>query len=98
MKNFLTTALACVLMLDIAMLSAHAQTTPRTVADWDAGWRFSKGDFATAMSAGFDDASWRTVRAPHDWSNEEPFRADYASGTGLAAGGIGWYRKHFKTD
>ncbi len=75
-----------------------AGARPRIVADWDAGWRFSKGEFAAAMSPGFDDSGWRSVDVPHDWSTEEPFRADYGSGNGYAAGGIGWYRKHFPAD
>ena len=75
-----------------------AEVSPRAVLDWDTGWRFSKGDSATAMSPAFDDAGWRGVRVPHDWSTEEPFSADYGSGNGYAAGGVGWYRKHFPLD
>jgi beta-galactosidase len=72
--------------------------SPRIVIDLDDEWRFSKGDFATAMVPAFDDSGWRQVSLPHDWSSEGPFSADYASGTGYAPGGIGWYRKHFKLD
>ena len=92
----------------LVLLSAAASTTaaaparpgdsPRVVLDWDAGWRFSKGEFAAAMTPAFDDAGWRTVRVPHDWSTEEPFRAEFSSGNGYAAGGVGWYRKHFQLD
>jgi beta-galactosidase len=78
--------------------NVEIESKPRNVVDWDKDWRFSKGDFASAMSQGFKDRGWRQVRLPHDWSTEEPFRADYGSGNGFAAGGIGWYRKHFKTD
>ena len=46
----------------------------------------------------FDDSAWRTVDLPHDWSIEGPFGPDYASGTGYAPGGVGWYRKHFFLD
>jgi beta-galactosidase len=73
-------------------------TSPRIVTEWDAGWRFSKGEFASAMSPDFDDSGWRPVDVPHDWSTEEPFRADYGSGNGYAAGGVGWYRRHFLLD
>jgi beta-galactosidase len=66
------------------------------VLDFDGDWRFSKGDFATAMVPAFDDAAWRAVRLPHDWSSEGPFGGEYASGNGYAPGGVGWYRKHFK--
>jgi len=68
------------------------------VVDFDFDWRFSRGDFATAMMPAFDDSAWQRVDVPHDWSAEGPFLAEYASGSGYAPGGIGWYRKHFKLD
>lgn len=68
----------------------------RRVASWDANWLFSRSDSAMAMTTAFDDSAWRTVRVPHDWSQDEPFRADYGSGNGYAAGGVGWYRRHFR--
>jgi len=74
-------------------------TSPtRTVLDFDEDWRFSRGDYAAAMMPGFDDAGWREVTLPHDWSSEGPFSAEFASGNGYAPGGVGWYRKHFKLD
>jgi beta-galactosidase len=76
----------------------HPSPSVRTVIDLDAGWRFSKGDFASAMTPTFDDTAWRQVNVPHDWSSEGPFSADYGSGNGYAPGGIGWYRKHFRLD
>jgi len=71
---------------------------PLGAMDFDSDWRFSKGDFATAMMPALDDSGWRTVNLPHDWSVEGPFGAEYASGSGYAPGGIGWYRRHFKLD
>ena len=71
---------------------------PRIVQQWDSDWRFAKGDFATAMSRAFDDHSWRGVTLPHDWSTEEPLSSSYGSGNGFAAGGVGWYRKHFRLE
>jgi hypothetical protein len=82
----------------VVVSGAPAAPSPRLVADWDADWRFARGNPATAMAPGFDDQAWRRVRVPHDWSTEEPFRADHGSGNGYAAGGIGWYRKHFTLD
>ena len=77
---------------------AAAATSARTIHDFDSDWRFSKGDFATAAMPGFDDAIWRQLNVPHDWSIEGPFSADFACGTGFAPGGLGWYRKHFQLD
>ncbi|MGA2247206.1 MAG: glycoside hydrolase family 2 TIM barrel-domain containing protein [Verrucomicrobiota bacterium] len=70
----------------------------RLTEDFDAGWLFSRGDFSSAMVPAFDDHGWRPVPVPHDWSSEGPFSAEYASGTGYAPGGVGWYRKHFRLD
>ena len=67
----------------------------RTAQDFDAGWLFSKGDFASAMVPAFDDHGWQPMTLPHDWSSDGPFRADFGSGNGYAPGGLGWYRKHF---
>ncbi len=71
---------------------------PRSTIDFDFDWRFAKGEFASAMSPDFDASQWRMLHLPHDWSIEGPFGPDYASGTGFAPGGIGWYRKTFRVD
>lgn len=78
-----------------AIGAAADDPSPRKVMAWDTGWLFTRGDAATAMMPGFNDAGWQAVRVPHDWSQEEAFRPEYGSGNGYAAGGIGWYRKHF---
>ncbi len=63
----------------------------------ESGWRFTLGDPPTAEKITFDDAGWRTLDVPHDWSIEGPF--DEKNPTGGAGGflpaGVGWYRKHF---
>src|ERR1019366_9200548 len=70
----------------------------RVTKDFDAGWLFSKGDFAAAMMPAFNDGNWRKLNVPHDWSSEGPFSAEFGSGNGYAPGGIGWYRTHFRLD
>jgi beta-galactosidase len=82
----------------VAILLFAASVASSAALDIDFDWRFSRGDFATAMVPAFDDSGWHTVNVPHDWSVEGPFRGDYASGTGYAPGGIAWYRKHFALD
>ena len=37
---------------------------------FDAGWRFYRGDAAGAEMEKFDDAAWRMLDLPHDWSIE----------------------------
>ena len=46
----------------------------------------------------FDDAGWKDVQIPHDWSIEGPKdrRNPGQAKFGYFPGGIGWYRKHFR--
>jgi len=64
---------------------------------FDAGWAFIKGDVPGAEDPAFDDAGWRQLDLPHDWSIEGPFSEDHLSGGGGGSlpGGVGWYRKRF---
>ena len=89
------TLLAAGIALAISAGTALAQ---RQVQPLDTGWRFHKSDPGAAMNPAFDDSGWRVVRVPHDWSMDEPFRAEYGSGNGYAAGGIAWYRRSFAVD
>ncbi len=77
---------------------AKATAPPRMVVDWDADWRFSLGDPASAMMPAFNDEGWEHLSVPHDWSRAGPFGPQYGSGNGYTPGGIGWYRKHFRLD
>ena len=45
----------------------------------------------------YDDSRWRHLTLPHDWSAEGVMSPQLASCTGYLPGGVGWYRKHFKT-
>lgn len=54
--------------------------------------RFHLGDAPEAWQASYTDSDWEEVLLPHDWSVALPFSAEYSSGTGYLAGGIGWYR------
>ncbi len=70
----------------------------RTVKSFDDGWRFLKADAANAEQTAFDDAAWRQLDVPHDWSIEGPFDQNNRTGGAGAflPAGVGWYRKHFK--
>jgi beta-galactosidase len=75
--------------------------------DFGPDWKFAlvtaegvtdpTGAYADAYQPGFDDAGWRTVDVPHDWSIElEPVDASYTeSYNGFLPGGLAWYRKTF---
>jgi len=69
----------------------------RRVSSFDAGWRFLKGDAPGAEQPDFDDAAWRKLNVPHDWSIEGPFDKDNPTGGagGFLPAGVGWYRKPF---
>jgi beta-galactosidase len=81
----------------IANTAACAAARERALLDAD--WRFALGDHPAATAADFDDAEWRAVNLPHDWSIEGAPAADAPSrgDGGYFPTGIGWYRKHFVT-
>ena len=56
------------------------------------GWLFHLGDCPDAWKKDYAPEGWQEVTLPHDWSVSLPFSREYSSGTGYAAGGIGWYR------
>ena len=80
---------------------ANAQIYGRAVPvrrreSFDFGWKFLMGDAPGAQQPGFDDANWRDLDLPHDWSIEGPFREQPGSATfAHLPTGIGWYRKRF---
>ncbi len=64
----------------------------------DANWKFNLGDAKDAQNITFNDAAWRNLDLPHDWSIEGEFdqKAPTGGGGGYLPTGIGWYRKTFK--
>src|SRR5581483_8234755 len=60
-------------------------------------WKFSPGDAVKAGEKDFDDADWRKVDLPHDWSIEgAPDRQNPSNAAGgYFPTGVGWYRKKF---
>src|ERR1700730_5018791 len=82
-----------------ATTAAHiiAPAQVRITSSFDSDWRFLKGDAAGAEQPDFDDAAWRKLDLPHDWSIEGPFDKNNPTGGagGFLPAGVGWYRKHF---
>ncbi|MBO4605036.1 MAG: DUF4982 domain-containing protein [Bacteroidales bacterium] len=91
-----TIAAALVAIICLAGCSNHS---PRTIEDFNFDWKFALGDAPEYAQPSFDDGSWRSLHLPHDWSIEGNFSKDNPStpGGGALPGGIGWYRKHFKS-
>jgi beta-galactosidase len=67
--------------------------------NFDAGWRFLKGDTDTngATQSQFDDSGWHELNLPNDWSIAGPFsETNPAGGAGaFLPSGVAWYRRHF---
>jgi beta-galactosidase len=94
-------ALKAIAMLAAAPLAAQAGDAARTPAGrsgavvaagrrdqpFDDGWRFVRADPPGAELPEFNDASWRTLDLPHDFSVEDlPLRAADANGEGAVWG------------
>lgn len=80
-----------------AAISADAADS--RAVNFNSDWRFALTDGADIATPGYDDSEWRILDLPHDWAIEGEFSLDNPSGTGGGAlpGGVGWYRKVFKT-
>ena len=89
--------IACVLTFLTIEGSSAGETQARETQCFDADWRFLQKDIEGAEQPVFDDAKWRTVDLPHDWSIEGPFVKKGGGGKsgGYLPLGIGWYRKPF---
>lgn len=90
--------LSCILVslaLSISFASAARATEPQTA--FDDNWKFTRDDPADAPSPAFDDARWKPVDLPHDWSIAGPLAPDNPTGSpgGFFPAGVGWYRKAF---
>lgn len=61
----------------------------------DFDWKFHEGEQEGAQAVGYDDADWRVLDVPHDWSIEGEYSADAPDGGRCAylPTGIVWYRK-----
>ncbi len=105
-KSVMTFLFACCSIL------SHAQNkTAERSKQFDDNWLFLKDSLIGAEDPGFDDAKWRAVDLPHDWSIEDlpgqaagliegPFDKNSIGqgATGFTDGGTGWYRKKFITE
>jgi len=72
--------------------------SPRTLYNFNPGWKFFKGDIAGAEQAAFDDSKWTDVSAPHTWNDTDTYDEiiSHSGGERHQYTGIGWYRKYFK--
>jgi beta-galactosidase len=90
-------ALLCAVLPRVgAAAAAPVPVSGERRVNFDADWRFLKGDAPGAEQPAFDDASWTTIRLPHDWAIDGPFDPNLNPHEGaLRSFGTGWYRKQF---
>jgi len=104
MKDFSAFSL---ILIALSLLSCSVKKTPRE-ENLNSGWKFLRAEAENAQLAEFNDADWRILNLPHDYSIEDlpvssdskqigPFSEKSAGGasTGHVTGGTAWYRKHF---
>jgi len=82
----------------VSGIVGHAQNPNEQKQLLDDGWKFFLGDTAVAKSNDFNDAPWRDLDLPHDWSIEGSVhpKNPMSGAGGYFPAGIGWYRKTFK--
>ena len=94
MSNPTATSLLLILLTLIRTTTGFAQQTRQTLL-FNEGWIFHQGDTPNAEKPTVQEADWKAVDLPHDWSIEGPFEEQWASATAYLPGGVGWYRKAF---
>lgn len=69
----------------------------RAEIDFNKDWKFLLGNDSLAIDPSYNDANWRKLSLPHDWSIESNFIKDAPATNqgGSLPGGVGWYRKTF---
>ena len=79
------------------MLNFISAAQIRSVVDFNNGWKFQLGNDSLASNTNYNDAQWRSLKLPHDWSIESNFSSSFPATNqgGALPGGIGWYRKTF---
>src|SRR4029453_19007137 len=78
---------SCAVVLCLLCLFVAQESHARTRISFNTDWQFRLDN----------NAQWRQLNLPHDWSIEGEFSEKHPAGTGGGAlpGGIGWYRKTF---
>ncbi len=82
------------------LIQTQAQSN-RLIENFNKNWKFYYADTTDKKmdyeEATYNDAKWRTLNLPHDWSIELTFDKNNPATPegGALPGGIGWYRKTF---
>jgi len=97
LKEFQFLLLSCMIFIFTISLINAQTNNPREIIPFDEGWHFWLGDNPDAKQSNFDDANWKILNVPHDWSIEGPVNPPPIGdkNSGYFIHGIGWYRKSF---
>jgi len=97
-ENYFAKQIVLVFILFLSSFSGYAQNGMERKHLFDYDWKFFLGDASEAKSNNFDDASWRKLDLPQDWSIEGKIhpKNPTGGGGGYFPAGIGWYRKTFQ--
>jgi len=68
--KFSLVIIGCLIAVQTAT-AASAVTEPGRESNFDSDWRFLRADAPGAETPEFDDAAWRLLDLPHDWSIED---------------------------
>jgi len=98
MKKLLLNFSLCLIVCMLLTQCAPNKENARSILNFGKDWKFQLADVPGAEAVAFNDASWRKLNVPHDWSIEGEFseKNPATPGGGALPGGIGWYRKSFK--
>ena len=84
------------LVISCFFTQSYAQISQREMP-FDENWKFSLQDVKGAENPEYDDATWRNLDLPHDWSIEGTVDSKNPMGNdgGYFPAGVGCYRKTF---
>jgi beta-galactosidase len=66
-----TLIIGCLIAVQTATAFSAAVVEPGRERNFDSDWRFLRADAPGVDAPGFDDAAWRRLALPHDWSIED---------------------------
>lgn len=95
MKSIKITILSLLFVSSLLTVSAIPTTQVRQKLPFNKEWKFALGDQPQFRDSIYNDASWRVLNLPHDWSIEGAFDKSIGGSGGFFPVGIGWYRKTF---
>ncbi len=94
--------LSCAILVGLFSCQPKEATSSSSIereADFNFDWKFTEvKDTLKPAVVPLNDATWRDIRLPHDWSVEHSFDEKLDGATGYLPGGVGIYQKHFATE